>query len=148
MREESSWTNVWPSLHKSGSRSPNPTHRYGREELGRDTKCCPRYTSVFPVCSLQFLTSHAGAGVWQVSPCLYSASPPQLWICIVFLSFPCSLYLMFIFLCFYILFICLSFHLISPILKGLSGEERASPASPRFIYQIRPGVRFYLRKGE
>lgn len=35
-----------------------------------------------------------------------------------------------------------------PILKGLSGEERDSPASPHFIYQIRPGVRFYLRKGE
>lgn len=62
---------------------------------------------------------------------------------------PPSLELVFIFLLrFCILFIWFSCHLASPILKALSGANRASPASPSTIYQIRPGVRFYFRTGK
>ena len=149
--KESSWMKVWPSLHQTGPLSPNPHIGMARRSWGGMLSAA----HVIPVCS-QFappspLLHGQGLGWLGFSrspPCLYSASPSQLWIYLIFLSLPRSLYLMFIFLHrFCILFICLAFHLISPILKGLSGEERASPASPSSIYQIRPGVRFYLRKG-
>lgn len=104
---------------------------------------------LFPSCPSLHEPAPGWLGFSRSPPCLSSASPSQPRICLIFLALLCSLYLVFIFLHrFCILFICLSFHLISPILKGLSGEERASPASPSSIYQIRPGVRFYLRKGE
>lgn len=118
----SSWMETRTFLYHSRSPSPNSPCEHGQEELGRD---------ILHQCE-GLLASCTGArlvGVWKVLSCLPSASHPSYRSASFFLSHPHPLYLLFIFLHrFCILFICLSFRLISPILKGLSGEERASPS--------------------
>lgn len=136
---------TWTFLYHSRYPSPNSPCEHGQEELGMNIL---HQCEGPPGPSL-----HAQELGWlgfSRPPLAFPLLPiPAIDLPCFSLSLPHPLYLLFIFLHrFCILFICLSFHLISPILKGLSGEERASPASPSSICQIRPGVRFYLTKGK